>query len=154
VTALQKYAGLVVCVVATACAPKKAIHPERLPDSVGSAPASLSQQQSLEFEGLYTASYERSAFKPCNIAAVWWAKFSTDNPYSFFDAAGIERSDPNWESVVAMNRYLRVRGTVEQATKSEAGYGHMNAYRGQILITELLEARNATDAEIGRCRDS
>lgn len=114
------------------------------------------------YEGLYSAGFERSAFEPCGLNEPWWADFRTRNPDDFFKAMGIE-SSPDWESqAFVQNRLLRLRGTVERvndpsppgdASSGRSGYGHMSQYAGQIAVFELLEARDATEAEIAACGD-
>tara|TARA_R110002051_G_C8704085_1_gene494819 strand:+ start:230 stop:703 length:474 start_codon:yes stop_codon:yes gene_type:complete len=114
-------------------------------------------------EGLYSAGFERSAFQPCGLKEEWWADFRTRNPDDFFKAMGTE-FNADWESQVSVqNRFLRVRGRVERvndpsppgdAGSRRSGYGHMGQYAGQIAVHELLEARDATEAEMAECRGS
>lgn len=106
----------------------------------------------MELEGLYTSSFERSAFKPCNINEVWWAYFRTGDPEAMSVAMGIDPDAPDWDSIHVANRYLRVRGDVERAEETGHGFGHMGKYQGLINITAILETREATGEEIQRCR--
>lgn len=113
-----------------------------------------SEPKAEEFEGLYTSSFERSAFKPCNADEVWWTDFNTGNPHEMLVAMGLDADDPDWESKRAINRFVRMRGFVERADNPDEGFGHMGKYPGQIEVVELIEARQATAEELNRCLTS
>ncbi|MGE6696876.1 hypothetical protein ACQKH5_04235 [Hyphomonas sp. NPDC076900] len=138
-----------LCIVA--CSGGKDSIPEAAPsdDTVSGGNAS---QHIAEFEGLYASSFERSAFKPCDVDERWWAEFWTDDPDAMGVAMGVDLNDPAWLDLQAANRYLRVRGGVQRADNLMEDFGHMGKYRGRLFITEILEARDASELEIERCR--
>lgn len=140
------------CLVVSGCSSEQPVASETIASTADPGESASGQLTDVELEGLYTSSFERSAFKPCNINEVWWAYFRTGDPEAMSVAMGIDPDAPDWDSIHVANRYLRVRGDVERAEETGHGFGHMGKYQGLINITAILETREATGEEIQRCR--
>jgi hypothetical protein len=89
------------------------------------------------FRGVYLTAFEVSSFRPCGGAQYWWLR----------DASGTLGSQlpPNTPPGYEISAYLQVRGR-----RSKAGtYGHMAAYRYEIVVQEVLEVTADTT---GKCQ--
>jgi hypothetical protein len=98
------------------------------------------------FAGYFVSGFEVSSFVPCGqgdrpgYGVGWWLVSQTPGfNQRYRDVLGPKATEPvtpvagqGADHVV----YLRFTGRLEQGAK---GYGHLGAYRGQIVVTSLLE---------------
>lgn len=83
-------------------------------------PALATAPEPREWRGHYRAGWESAVFEPCGVGETWWA----------WSGEKVLRHDTNgWGQA-----FVVVRGRV-----SEPGaYGHLDRYRRQIVITEVV----------------
>jgi len=90
-----------------------------------------------DFRGIYFVGWEASVFRGCFAREGWWMSGELG---PIFDALPPE-SQPPWEAAA----YVHVRGT-----RSKRGeYGHLGAYRYELVVDEVLEVSADT---AGKCR--
>jgi hypothetical protein len=84
------------------------------------------------FAGYYYHGFEKSDFKPNGTTDVWWLSGNISSVVNLFIAPSRNELPQVKEPV-----YLVVRGSLTPG----GGYGHLNAYKRELSVTEVLEVR-------------
>jgi hypothetical protein len=87
------------------------------------------------FVGYYIHGFEKSDFKPAGTTEHWWLSGNIKSVADLFIASSKDQS-PTTKSAV----YLVVRGSLSR----EGQYGHLGAYKRELLVSEVLEVRETT----------
>jgi hypothetical protein len=93
------------------------------------APAAEEPRQ---LSGHYRFGFELEAFRPCGELAEWWVTRTDELRARALDVPGGSE---------------RVYAVVRAHVSPEGTYGHLGAYPRQLSVVEILEVREATDAD-------
>jgi hypothetical protein len=101
-----------------------------------------------EISGVYYASFEVSAFEPCDATERWWLETTGEAGPAF------------WKKVKAVQRTPTAGGgpflflVVDADVSQKGSHGHLGAYQRLITVRSSSEIRWATADEVERCADS
>ena len=97
------------------------------------------------FEGVYTAGFEVSEFRPCNSPELWWVESVDETPIGLaaWDALqkGGEQADPAPPG--GRTRWPRAYVVVRGDTTPRGRHGHLGAYDRTLYLRAVTRLRPA-----------